>query len=203
MFGRRRLAHTMVPEPSVSKRSKASRSSCICHSGIPADIPHGAGAGDELLLGAATSAVGRLTEEESSVQTLCEEGRIIVRGLPGRAATAPDFFIVEGGISLLSALRVGVGWAAQWAPAVRAQPGSRACAGECGNGQKRVFLTLRGPLTHPKPHQTSGSHWRCQLEPRLWTTPSASVLFSPHQAAKTLSFSLEPLVHGTTPDAIL
>ena len=24
-----------VPEPSVSKRSNASRSSCICHSGIP------------------------------------------------------------------------------------------------------------------------------------------------------------------------
>ena len=41
------------------------------------------------------------------------------------------------------------------------------------------------------------------VEPSLWTTPSASVLFSPHQAAKTLSFSLEPLVHGTTPDAIL
>mmetsp|Transcript_24787 Transcript_24787/g.62918 ORF Transcript_24787/g.62918 Transcript_24787/m.62918 type:complete len:215 (-) Transcript_24787:56-700(-) len=33
---------SMVPEPSVSKRSKASRSSCICHSGIPGRAVTGA-----------------------------------------------------------------------------------------------------------------------------------------------------------------
>jgi len=40
---------SMVPDPSVSKRSKASRSSCICHSGIPGRAV--TGARDAALLG--------------------------------------------------------------------------------------------------------------------------------------------------------